>query len=86
MLTGNEIEELLKERLMEKDYKPTEKAHILPGKRQHWTWDDETARTHGREERRIQALAALQEVKELAAERGIAARELAALLCRLPAR
>jgi len=71
---------------MENDYKPTEEAHILPGKRQHWTWDDETARECSREERRIQALAALQEVKELAAERGVSARDLAALLCRLPAR
>ena len=71
---------------MENDYKPTEEAHILPQKRQHWTWDDETERACRREEKRIQALAALQEVKELAAERGMAPRALAALLCRLPAR
>lgn len=71
---------------MEKDYQPTEEAHILPEKRQHWAWDNVAEKACRREERRIQALAALQEVKELAAERGMAARELAALLCRLPAR
>lgn len=71
---------------MENDYKPTEEAHILPQKRQHWTWDDETERACRREERRIQALAADSVVQELAAERGVSARALAALLCRLPAR
>ena len=71
---------------MENDYKPTQDADILPEKRKHWSWDDETAKVARREEKRIQALAALQEVKELAAERGMAARELAALLCRLPGR
>lgn len=71
---------------MENDYKPTEEAHILPGKRQHWSWDDETAKVCSREERRIQALAEDSVVQELAAERGVAARELAALLCHLPAR
>ena len=68
------------------DYKPTQDADILPEKRKHWSWDDETAKTARREERRIQALAADSVVQELAAERGMAPRALAALLCRLPAR
>lgn len=68
------------------DYKPTQDADILPEKRKHWSWDDETAKVARREERRIQALAADSVVQELAAERGVSARELAALLCRLPAR
>ena len=68
------------------DYTTTEEAHILPERREHWSWDDETAKAARRAERQIQALAALQEVKDLAAERGVSARDLAALLCRLPAR
>lgn len=68
------------------DYKPTQDANILPEKRKHWSWNDETAKAARREERRIQALAEDSVVQELAAERGMAARELAALLCRLPAR
>ena len=68
------------------DYTTTEEAHILPERRKHWSWDDETAKAARRAERQIQALAADSVVRELAAERGVSARELAALLCRLPAR
>ena len=68
------------------DYTTTEEAHILPEKREHWSWDDARAKEARRAERQIQALAADSVVQELAAERGISARELAARLCRQPAR
>jgi hypothetical protein len=68
------------------DYTTTEEAHILPERREHWSWDDARAKEARRAERQIQALAADSVVQELAAERGISARELAARLCRLPAR
>lgn len=65
-----------------RDYMPTEEAHVLPEKREHWSWDDNRAKEARKAERQIQVLAALPAVREFAAENGVSARALAAQLHR----